>query len=283
MTNLVIISGLSGSGKSTAVKVLEDLGYYCVDNIPPTLLPNFIELCENSDKGINQVALVIDIREKVSFDSAPSVIEEFKNKGYPVDMIFLESSDAALVKRYKETRRKHPLSDDGDIQAGISKERKMLEKLKEISNYTIDTSELNVHDLSEIIKNKFNKPSSQNILINIISFGFKHGIPNDADMIFDVRFLPNPHFVDGLRELTGVDPKVAEYVMSKEETQEFIEKITSFLDYLIPNYEKEGKSYLTIAIGCTGGKHRSVAIAEKLTERYNNLSPVTRHRDISKI
>lgn len=282
MTNLVIISGLSGSGKSTAVNVLEDLGYYCVDNIPPTLLPTFIELCENSDKDINKVALVIDIRERVSFESAPTVIEEFKKKGYPVDMIFLESSDQTLIKRYKETRRKHPLSDDGNIIEGISKEREMLEKLKELSNYTIDTSELNVHELSEIIKNKFSKTGSQNILLNIISFGFKHGIPNDADMIFDVRFLPNPHFVEDLKDLNGTDNEIIDFIMNKEEATAFIEKMTDFLDYLVPNYEKEGKSYLTIAIGCTGGKHRSVAITDKLAEHFKHLSPVTRHRDISK-
>ena len=282
MTNLVIISGLSGSGKSTAVNVLEDLGYYCVDNIPPTLLPPFIELCENSDKDINKVALVIDIRERVSFDSAPTVIEEFKKKGYPVDMIFLESSDQTLIKRYKETRRKHPLSDDGNIIEGISKEREMLEKLKKLSNYTIDTSELNVHELSEIIKNKFNKTSSQDILLNIISFGFKHGIPNDADMIFDVRFLPNPHFIEDLKDLNGTDNEVIDYIMNKEEAAIFIERMTEFLDYLVPNYEKEGKSYLTNAIGCTGGKHRSVAITGKLAEHFKHLSPVTRHRDISK-
>ncbi len=282
MTNLVIISGLSGSGKSTAVKVLEDLGYYCVDNIPPTLLPAFIELCENSDKGINKVALVIDIRERVSFNSAPQVIKEFKQKGYPVDMIFLESSDQALIKRYKETRRKHPLSDDGDILCGISKERDMLAELKELSNYTIDTSELNVHELGDIIKNKFDKAGSCDILLNIISFGFKHGIPNDADMIFDVRFLPNPHFVEGLREQNGTDREVVEYIMNRDETMKFIDKMTNFLDYLIPNYEREGKSYLTIALGCTGGKHRSVAIADRLAVHYGHLSPVTRHRDISK-
>jgi len=282
MTNLVIISGLSGSGKSTAVHMLEDMDYYCVDNIPPTLLPTFIELCENTEKEITKVALVIDIRERVSFDSAPEIIKEFKKKGYPVDMIFLESSDATLIKRYKETRRKHPLSDDGNILEGISKERKMLVELKELSNYTIDTSELNVHQLSEIIKNKFNKANSQNILLNIISFGFKHGIPNDADMIFDVRFLPNPHFVEGLKNLNGTDEEVLDYIMNKEQSIEFIEKITEFLEYLIPNYEKEGKSYLTIAIGCTGGKHRSVAITDKVAEHFNDLSPLTRHRDISK-
>jgi len=282
MTNLVIISGLSGSGKSTAVNALEDIDYYCVDNIPPTLLPTFIELCKNSDKGINKVALGIDIREKVSFDSAPRIIREFKEKGYPVDMIFLESSDFTLVKRYKETRRKHPLSNDGNILEGISKERKMLEELKELSNYTIDTSELNVHQLSEIIKNKFNNEGSQNILLNIISFGFKHGLHNDADMIFDVRFLPNPHFVESLRNLDGTDKEVLDYIMEKEQSKEFIDKMTEFLDYLIPNYEKEGKSYLTIAIGCTGGKHRSVAITDKVAQHFKDLSPLTRHRDISK-
>ena len=282
MTSIVIISGLSGSGKSTAVNALEDMGYYCVDNIPPTLLPTFIELCKNSEKEISKVALGIDIRERVSFDSAPSVIREFKEKGYPVDMIFLESSDSTLLKRYKETRRKHPLSNDGNISEGISKERKMLEELKELSNYTIDTSELNVHQLSEIIKNKFKEEGSQNILLNIISFGFKHGIPNDADMIFDVRFLPNPHFVESLKNLNGTDKEVLDYIMEKEQSIEFIEKMTEFLDYLIPNYEKEGKAYLTIAIGCTGGKHRSVAITDKVAEHFKDLSPLTRHRDISK-
>ena len=282
MTSIVIISGLSGSGKSTAVNALEDMGYYCVDNIPPTLLPTFIELCKNSEKEISKVALGIDIRERVSFDSAPRVIREFKEKGYPVDMIFLESSDSTLLKRYKETRMKHPLSNDGNISEGISKERKMLEELKELSNYTIDTSELNVHQLSEIIKNKFKEEGSQNILLNIISFGFKHGIPNDADMIFDVRFLPNPHFVESLKNLNGTDKEVLDYIMEKEQSIEFIEKMTEFLDYLIPNYEKEGKAYLTIAIGCTGGKHRSVAITDKVAEHFKDLSPLTRHRDISK-
>jgi len=282
MTNLVIISGLSGSGKSTAVNALEDMDYYCVDNIPPTLLPTFIDLCKNSDKEISKVALGIDIRERVSFDSAPRVIRDFKEKGYPVDMIFLESSDSTIIKRYKETRRKHPLSVDGNILEGISKERKMLEELKELSNYTIDTSELNVHQLSDIIKNKFNKEGSQNILLNIISFGFKHGIPNDADMIFDVRFLPNPHFIESLKNLNGTDKEVIDYIMNKEQSTEFIERMTEFLSYLIPNYEKEGKSYLTIAIGCTGGKHRSVAITDKVAQHFKDLSPLTRHRDISK-
>lgn len=282
MTNLVIISGLSGSGKSTAVHVLEDLGYYCVDNIPPTLLPTFIELCKKSDKEISKVALVIDIRERVSFESTPQVIQELRQKGYIVDIIFLESTDSVLVKRYKETRRKHPLSKDGNILEGISKEREMLEELKALSSYRIDTSELNVHQLSDIIKNKFNQSETQNILLNIMSFGFKYGIPNDADMIFDVRFLPNPHFVDSLRDLNGTDKEVIDFIMNQNESVEFIKKFTEFLDYLIPNFEKEGKSYLTIAIGCTGGKHRSVAITNEIAGHFNSLSPLIRHRDISK-
>jgi len=281
MMNLVFISGLSGSGKSTAVNVLEDLGYYCVDNIPPTLLPTFIELCKNSDKEIKKVALVIDIREGVFFDRAPEVIKEFKQKGYPVDIIFLESSDTTIVKRYKETRRKHPLSSDGNILEGISKEREMLEELKDLSNYKIDTSELNVHQLRDIIRNKFDKSNTQNILVNIISFGFKYGIPYDADMIFDVRFLPNPHFVENLKHLNGMDSEVLNFILSNEESIKFIEKLTEFLEFLIPNYEKEGKSYLTIAIGCTGGKHRSVVITNKIAEHFDYLSPTTRHRDIS--
>jgi UPF0042 nucleotide-binding protein len=282
VTNLVIISGLSGSGKSTAVHVLEDLGYYCVDNLPPTLLPTFIELCKKSDKEISKVALVIDIRERVSFESTPQVIQELRQKGYIVDIIFLESTDSVLVKRYKETRRKHPLSKDGNILEGISKEREMLDELKSLSSYKIDTSELNVHQLSDIIKNKFNQSDTQNILLNIMSFGYKYGIPNDADMIFDVRFLPNPHFVENLRDMNGTDKEVIDFIMNQNESKEFIKKLTEFLDYLIPNFEKEGKAYLTIAIGCTGGKHRSVAITDKIAKHFNSLSPLIRHRDISK-
>lgn len=278
--NLVFISGLSGSGKSTAVNVLEDLGYYCVENIPPTLLPTFIELCENSDTGISKVALVIDIREGVFFDRAPGVIKDFKEKGYPVDIIFLESSDETLVKRYKETRRKHPLSSDGNILAGISTEREMLKELKELSNYTIDTSDLNVHQLRDIIKSKFDKSNTQNILVNFLSFGFKHGIPYDADMIFDVRFLPNPHFIEKLKHLNGMDKEILDFVLSSKESVNFIDKLAEFLEFLIPNFEKEGKSYLTIAIGCTGGQHRSVVITNKIAEHFEYLTPITRHRDI---
>jgi UPF0042 nucleotide-binding protein len=282
MTNLVIISGVSGSGKSTAMNVLEDLGYYCVDNLPMTLLPKFIELCENSQGDITKIALVVDIREGVFFEGAPEVIKDLKEKGHPIDLIFLDSSDTALVRRYKETRRKHPLSVNGNILEGISRERKMLKELKELSSYSIDTSDFNVHELKELIKNKFDKSRSQKLLVNILSFGYKHGHPYDADMVFDVRFLPNPYFVEELKELNGLDDEIVKFVMGREDTNEYVRKLTEFLEFLIPKYEKEGKSYLTIAIGCTGGKHRSVVIAGKLSEHFSHLSPVTIHRDISK-
>jgi UPF0042 nucleotide-binding protein len=282
MTNLVIISGVSGSGKSTAMNVLEDLGYYCVDNLPMTLLPKFIELCENSQGDINKIALVVDIREGVFFEGAPEVIRELKEKGHPIDVIFLDSSDETIVKRYKETRRKHPLSVNGNILEGIAKEREMLRELKELSSYSIDTSDFNVHDLKELIRNKFDKSRAQNLLVNILSFGFKHGYPYDADMVFDVRFLQNPYFVEELKEMNGLDDEIVRFVMDKEDTKEYIRKLTDFLEFLIPRYEKEGKAYLTIAIGCTGGKHRSVVVAKELARHFQHLSPVTIHRDISK-
>lgn len=282
MTNLVIISGVSGSGKSTAMNVLEDLGYYCIDNLPITLLPKFIELCENSQGDINKVALAVDIREGVFLEGVPEIIRELKEKGHAIDVIFLDSSDAALIRRYKETRRKHPLSADGNILEGISREREMLKNLKELSSNYIDTTDYNVHQFKEVIKNRFDKSLSRKLLINILSFGYKHGYPYDADMIFDVRFLPNPFFIEELRDLTGLDQEIAEFVMSKEDAKEYIGKLTEFLEFLIPRYEKEGKTYLTIAIGCTGGKHRSVLIAKKLSEHFGHLSPVTIHRDISK-
>lgn len=282
MTNLVIISGLSGSGKSTAVNVLEDLGYYCVDNLPLTLLPKFIELCDNSEKDIEKVALVIDIREGKLLARAPEMIIELKSKGYPVDVLFLDSSDETLIKRYKETRRKHPLSTDGNITEGISKERERLKELKDLSDITIDTSNYNVHDLKDIIRDNFDRSGTKRLSLNIFSFGHKHGFPNEADMVFDVRFLPNPHFVEHLRELDGKSPEVREYVLGNEETKEYTNKLTEFLEYLIPKYDNEGKSYLTVAVGCTGGKHRSVAIVDKLSEHFKDHSPNIRHRDILK-
>ncbi|MER3446482.1 MAG: RNase adapter RapZ [Candidatus Dadabacteria bacterium] len=281
MTRLIILSGLSGSGKSTAVRALEDLGYFCVDNLPPTLIPTFIELCENSAERIRRAALVMDVREGVFFERAPDVISELKEKGQ-IELLFLESSDQALVKRYKETRRKHPLSTNGNILRGIHKERKMLAKIKNLADYLIDTSDLNVHQLRELVQETFEKTKSRGISINFLSFGFKYGFPYDADVILDVRFLPSPHFIEGLKNLTGLDKRVKDFVLKNEDTRKFIEKLVDLLKFLIPRYEKEGKSYLTVAIGCTGGKHRSTVIVNEIAERFKHLSPTVRHRDISK-
>ncbi len=282
MKDVVVISGLSGSGKSTAVNVLEDLGFYCVDNLPLALLPKFIELCNAADKGIDKVAMVIDIREGVFFDLAPGFIKKLRKEGYLIDVIFLESSDRVLIKRYKETRRKHPLAKDGNTIKAISKEREMLKELKDLANYQIDSSELSVHQLKDIIINKFSKSTPYKTMINILSFGYKHGLPYDADIIVDIRFLPNPYFIDGLKNLNGTDREIQNFVLGKENSIKFIEKFTEFLEFLIPQYEQEGKSYLTIGIGCTGGRHRSVVIANEIAEHFNRLSPTIRHRDISK-
>ena len=282
MISIVILSGISGSGKSTAVKALEDLGYFCLDNLPPTLIATFIELSKNSAEEITKIGIVMDIREGVFFEHIPEVIEELKKKRNSVELLFLESSDEVLVKRYKETRRKHPLSADGNILEGISQEREILTKVKNIADHVIDTSSFNVHQLREIVQDLFGKTAARKISLNFLSFGYKYGFPYDADLVLDVRFLPSPHFIEGLRDLNGLDKEIRDFVLEHEDTREFIEKVVDFLEFLIPRYEKEGKSYLTVAIGCTGGKHRSVVIANEIEERFKNLTPNVWHRDISK-
>lgn len=281
MISILIVSGLSGSGKSTAVNALEDLGYFCVDNLPPTLITRFIELCASSAESITKIALVMDVREGVFFKLAPEVIAELKKKSYSTELLFLESSDEALVKRYKETRRKHPLSPDGSVLEGIFKEREMLSPIKELADHILDTSSFNVHQLREILQDTFEKALSRKMSVNFLSFGYKYGLPSEADLVFDVRFLPSPQFVEGLKDLTGLDKKIKKFVFKKD-TGKFVQKLVGLLEFLIPRYEKEGKSYLTMAIGCTGGKHRSVVIANEIAEKFRHLNPNVRHRDISK-
>lgn len=281
MIHILIVSGLSGSGKSTAVNALEDLGYFCVDNLPPTLITRFIELCASSAESITKIALVMDVREGVFFKLAPEVIAELKKKSYSTELLFLESSDEALVKRYKETRRKHPLSPDGSVLEGIFKEREMLSPIKELADHILDTSSFNVHQLREILQDTFEKALSRKMSVNFLSFGYKYGLPSEADLVFDVRFLPSPQFVEGLKDLTGLDKKIKKFVFKKD-TGKFVQKLVDLLEFLIPRYEKEGKSYLTMAIGCTGGKHRSVVIANEIAEKFRHLNPNVRHRDISK-
>lgn len=262
---LVIITGMSGAGKTIAVQSLEDLGFFCVDNLPPVLIPKFAELIEQSKGKIGKVALVIDLRGREFFDALTESLRYLREHyTFTYEILFLDAMDSILVQRYKESRRRHPLAPDGPPLEGIQAERRLLEELKGLATQVIDTSSLKPLVLKERIAARFTNIEKNSISINVISFGFKYGIPIDADLIFDVRFLPNPHYVEQLRSSTGQDPDVYDYVMKWSETQEFLSKLLDMLQFLIPHYAKEGKSQVVVGIGCTGGKHRSVAIAEYL-------------------
>lgn len=282
---IVIITGLSGSGKSTALKALEDIGFYCVDNLPPMLVEKFIELCIQSNREISKIAFLLDIREREFLKEIPSTIESLKKQGYLTETLFLEASDEAIVKRYSETRRPHPLFSHESPLKAIREERLLMEPLREKADRVIDTTSLNVHQLKALIQSLYSNWSpSERIRLNIISFGYKYGIPYEADLVFDVRFLPNPYFIEELKDVSGEDQRVAEYILKWNETKIFINKIKDLLDFLLPLYQREGKSYITIAFGCTGGKHRSVVIANEIAklidpERFKiNMT----HRDIHK-
>jgi len=268
---LVIITGMSGAGKTIAVQSLEDLGFFCVDNLPPVLIPKFAELIEQSQGRIAKVALVIDLRGREFFTALSESLNYIREHyTYHYEILFLDATDSVLVQRYKESRRRHPLAPDGLPLDGIHSERKLLEDLKGMANQVIDTSNLKPAALKEKIIGRFTNLDKDVININVTSFGFKYGVPIDADLIFDVRFLPNPHYVETLRPKTGVDPDVYDYVMKWPETQTFLTKLLDMLQYLIPMYHKEGKSQVVIGIGCTGGKHRSVALAEYLGRRLGS-------------
>ncbi|WP_240421534.1 RNase adapter RapZ [Paenibacillus periandrae] len=268
---LVIITGMSGAGKTIAVQSLEDLGFFCVDNLPPVLIPKFAELIEQSKGRIGKVALVIDLRGREFFTSLSESLRFLReNQALKYEIVFLDATDSVLVQRYKESRRKHPLAPAGAPLEGILQERKLLEELKGMATQAIDTSSLKPSQLKEKIVSRFTHTEKDGISINVISFGFKYGIPIDADLIFDVRFLPNPHYVEALRPNTGQDSEVYDYVMKWGETQEFLVKLLDMLHFLIPQYKKEGKSQVVLGIGCTGGKHRSVAIAEYLGKVMGN-------------
>jgi UPF0042 nucleotide-binding protein len=262
---LVIITGMSGSGKASVLKAFEDLGYYCVDNLPVGLIPHFAELVGTSSE-IERSALVVDVREGTQLESLPSILMSVK-KLLPTRVIFLEADDAVLLRRFSETRRPHPLGTNSTVKSSLATERNQLRKIRAMADLVMDTSKFNVHELRAHILERFEKQESEkNILVSCVSFGFKHGVPEDADLMFDVRFLPNPHFIPEFRPLTGRDPKVARYIRSFPQTKEFISKISKLLIYLLPHYIREGKSYLTIAFGCTGGQHRSVMIAEDVSK-----------------
>lgn len=280
----VVITGLSGAGKSQAMRCMEDLGFYCVDNLPPVLIPKFAELCFTNGGEIQKIAVVIDIRGGKFFDDLFESLDELKNKGYKYEILFLDASDETLIKRFKETRRIHPLSAEGRIIDGINAERERLDALKIKANKIIDTSNMIPSQLKEEIKKIYIEGSVNNIMISILSFGFKKGIPLDADLVFDVRFLPNPHYIPELKEFTGNDSSVREYVMKWPESIEFVKKLNDLIDFLIPYYEREGKFQLVIAVGCTGGKHRSVTVANILYDylKEKGQRVTLNHRDMPK-
>ncbi len=281
----VIISGLSGAGKTRVLQSLEDLGYFCVDNLPPGLIPKFAELCSQPENKLTRVALVTDIRGGEFFDSLFESLEYLEESGFPYQILFLEADDETLIRRYKETRRRHPLAQQGSVLEGIREERLRLQELRGRATWIIDTTDLTPQKLREQIVEIFSRDEGlQRLIITLVSYGFKHGLPLDADLIFDVRFLPNPHYVDNLRPLDGNDERVREYAMKWPAAQKFLRRVQSLVEFLLPHYENEGKSQLTVGIGCTGGRHRSVVIAERLAEwlRGKGYTVLVEHRDISR-
>ena len=281
----VVVTGMSGGGKRTALKMLEDAGYYCVDNLPVSLVLKFAELITMPGSEITKVALGLDVRADQSFEDATKVLQELKDQDYNVEILFMEAGDNILIKRYKESRRVHPLAVEGRIEDGVRQERKVLEKIRRQADYVIDTTSLLTRELKEELDRIFvNNEEYNSLMVTVMSFGFKNGIPSDADLVFDVRFLPNPFYIDELKHKTGNDREVQDYVMSFEESHIFMDKLVDMVQFLIPNYVKEGKYRLVIAIGCTGGKHRSVTLANNLFFRLKDTGGygvTLHHRDVN--
>lgn len=281
--DLVILTGLSGSGKASALKAFEDLGFYAVDNMPVELMPPFAELVAHS-RDIRRAALVVDVREGQSLERFPTILGEIR-RTLPTTVVYLEASKAALLARYSETRRPHPLGRRERVTQALQEERRLLEPIRQVADIIIDTTKFNVHELRAYIQSKFVRESDgKSLMISSVSFGYKRGVPLDADLVFDVRFLPNPHFVPEFRNLTGKDAKVENYIVSFSQTREFLDRVTDLLLFLLPHYINEGKSYLTLAFGCTGGQHRSVMIAEEVARRLgrHGYRVKTAHRDMSR-
>ncbi len=279
--DLVILTGLSGAGKASALKAFEDLGFYAVDNMPVALLAHFAELVAHS-RDIRRAALVVDVREGQSLEKFPAILREIR-RTLPTTLLFLEASRAALLARYSETRRPHPLGREESVTGALHEERRLLEPIRKVADVVIDTTKFNVHELRAYIQHKFvHESDGKSLLISSVSFGYKRGVPLDADLVFDVRFLPNPHFVPEFRNLTGKDPKVEQYIVGFPQTREFLDRVTDLLLFLLPHYINEGKSYLTLAFGCTGGQHRSVMIAEEVARRLarQGYQVKTGHRDM---
>ena len=279
---IVILTGVSGSGKSTAVRALEDAGYFCIDNLPVVLLPQLTGLAELA-RPDTRLALVIDAREGEMLRQAPGILARLRAEGHHVELIFLDASDESLVRRFSETRRRHPLSEES-VPAGIARERELLADLRNLADQVIDTSQLNVHDLKRLVMARFGESGAAVPSLTVVSFGYRYGVPPQADLVFDLRFLPNPYFVPELKPLTGEDPRVARHVLERPETQEFLNRIVDLAQFLFPRYQREGKAYLTVALGCTGGKHRSVAVAAAFAQRLGagGAGVQLQHRDIEK-
>ncbi|MFT8313756.1 MAG: RNase adapter RapZ [Clostridium sp.] len=281
----VIVTGLSGAGKTHAIRSLEDLGYFCVDNLPPTLISKFAEACFQAEGKIDRIALVIDIRGGEFFHDLFDNLSKLEDAGYKYEILFLDASDEVLVKRYKESRRKHPLAPQGRVITGIELERLKLKQVRNRANNVIDTSNLTTRELREKITQIYEQEGQMEtqLIVTVLSFGFKYGIPVDSDLVFDVRFLPNPFYIPDLKNFSGNDKQVSDYVLSFEETRVFIDKLSDMLEYLIPHYLKEGKRQLIVSIGCTGGRHRSVTIANSIYEKLKtaNYNVNVDHRDIN--
>jgi RNase adapter protein RapZ len=283
--DFVVITGMSGAGKSYAIKCFEDMGFFCVDNLPTMLIPTFADLAARSSQSIQRVALGIDVREGEYLPHLLEAIAELRRRRHTVEVLYVEASEETLVRRYHETRRRHPLAGEGNVLEGIRAERKAMAHLREIADRILDTSNLTVHQFKALLIELYVAPKQRpGLATSLVSFGFKHGIPYDADLVFDVRFLPNPHFVDELRTYDGRDGPVRDYVFGHEESRELLRRLRDLLEFLLPCYEREGKAYLTIAIGCTGGRHRSVAFIEELRRflEERGVAPTVVHRDLDR-
>jgi RNase adapter protein RapZ len=283
--DIIIITGLSGSGRSFAIRALEDNGFFCIDNIPALLIPKFIELCHGYQEEIRRIALGVDLRGSQFLQALPEVLADVRSAGHRVEVLFFDASDDVLLRRFSETRRPHPLAGQGSIQDGISRERGALEPIRALADKVIDTSDFNVHQLKREMEQQYCQASEgRHMALFFTSFGYKYGIPHDTDMILDVRFLPNPYFVNELRPKTGLDIEVKNYVLGNQETRSFLDRLYALLEFTLPLYEREGKSSLTLALGCTGGRHRSVVLVEELKNRLGggNFHIHIKHRDIDK-
>ena len=280
---LVILTGLSGSGKSTVLKTFEDLGYYCVDNLPVDLIPTFSELNLFGNSEIERAALLVDAREGSQIERLPSLYKQI-SRSVPARLVFIEANDDALLRRFSETRRPHPLGHDRPVREGLKRERALMAPIRKLADVVIDTTQFNVHELRQLITDRFQSRTKRPLIVSLVSFGYRYGVPADADLVFDVRFLPNPHFNPRLRKFSGRNAKVARYIRSFPQTNEFLRRIESLLIYLIPHYIREGKSYLTISFGCTGGRHRSVMMAEAVKKKLASKGYTTKvvHRDLDK-